>query len=177
MIMTIEELRKLTDSEETDEMITIRLEAAENFIRGYTHNNFQNRFIRTFAEILGGALYLNEPLPLSAGDTVQISESKFNSGLYVVDTVNGVTINLKNGDVLREEFRALVTKVLYPADIKIGVANLIKWEAENRNKTGIQSETISRHSVTYADANGDSAVMGYPKAALGFLQPYMKARF
>lgn len=67
--------------------------------------------------------------------------------------------------------------IIYPADIKLGVVNLMKWELDRRDKLGIQAETISRHSVTYADANGDSYVMGYPKSLLGFLKPYCKARF
>lgn len=67
----------------------------------------------------------------------------------------------------------------YPMDIKMGVVNLFKWEQKGRAKVsmGIQSETISRHSVTYTPIDGDNAEMGYPKQLLGFLQPYMKARF
>lgn len=41
----------------------------------------------------------------------------------------------------------------------------------------IQSETISRHSVTYFNMEGDNSSMGFPKSLLGFLKPYMKARF
>jgi hypothetical protein len=62
-------------------------------------------------------------------------------------------------------------------NIKMGVVNLLRWEAVNRDKVGIQSETISRHSVTYADATGENSLMGYPKSMLGFLKPYVKARF
>ena len=65
----------------------------------------------------------------------------------------------------------------YPPDIKMGVVNMLKWELENRDKVGIASETISRHSVTYFDMNGDNSTMGFPKALLGFLKPYMRARF
>ena len=65
----------------------------------------------------------------------------------------------------------------YPMDVKMGVVNLMKWELDNRDKVGVQSETISRHSVTYFNMDGDNSVMGYPKALMGFLKPYMKARF
>ena len=68
-------------------------------------------------------------------------------------------------------------EINYPADIKLGAINLLKWDMDNRDKIGIQSETISRHSVTYADANGDNYVQGYPRALMGFLRPYVKARF
>lgn len=65
----------------------------------------------------------------------------------------------------------------YPMDVKMGVINLMKWELTSRDKVGIASESISRHSVTYFDMTGDNSAMGYPRALLGFLKPYMKARF
>ena len=65
----------------------------------------------------------------------------------------------------------------YPADVKMGVVNMLQWDLENRNKVGIQSETLSRHSVTYYNMDGDISTMGFPKALLGFLKPYMRARF
>lgn len=65
----------------------------------------------------------------------------------------------------------------YPPDVKMGVVNLMKWELESREKVGVQSETISRHSVTYASTSSADYAMGYPKRLLGFLKPYMKARF
>lgn len=72
---------------------------------------------------------------------------------------------------------AMVTKIVYPMDIKLGVANMLSWDLNNRDKVGVQSETISRHSVTYFNMDGDNSLMGYPKSLLGFLKPYMKARF
>jgi hypothetical protein len=71
----------------------------------------------------------------------------------------------------------LVTKVEYPADVKLGVVNLLKWDFGNRDKVGIKSETISRHSVTYFDIDSSNQVMGYPVSLLGFLESYKKARF
>lgn len=65
----------------------------------------------------------------------------------------------------------------YPMDVKMGVVNLMKWENENREKVGVASESISRHSVTYFNMEGDNSIMGYPKSLMGFLKPYMKARF
>lgn len=66
----------------------------------------------------------------------------------------------------------------YPADIKIGVACLLKWDMNHRDNMGVSSETISRHSVTYGDvSNKDATSMGYPRAMVAFLRPYMRARF
>jgi hypothetical protein len=73
--------------------------------------------------------------------------------------------------------RHLTPEGEYPMDVKMGVINMLNWDLENRDKVGIQSETISRHSVTYFNMDGDNSTMGYPKSLLGFLKPYMKARF
>ena len=53
----------------------------------------------------------------------------------------------------------------------------MKYECNMRDKVGIKSESISRHSVTYYDVNEENQVMGYPVSLLGFLKPYIKARF
>ena len=115
MILTVEELRKHIDTDETDDVLTMRLEAMTQMVHGYTHNNFHK---------------------------------------YMADG-----------------------EINYPADVKMGVVNLMKWELNSRDKVGIASESISRHSVTYFDMSGDNSTMGYPKALTGFLRPYMKARF
>lgn len=73
----------------------------------------------------------------------------------------------------------------YPMDIKMGVAELVKWDIGNviqvgvssRAKVGITSETLSRHSVTYESTTSEDFAMCYPKKLLGFLEPYMCARF
>lgn len=65
----------------------------------------------------------------------------------------------------------------YPMDIQMGAVNLLKWDLERRDKVGVASESISRHSVTYFDMSKDNSAMGYPSALLGFLKPYKRARF
>lgn len=115
MILTVEEVRQLINTNETDQGLELRLQALETMIQGYTNNNF-NRYKE-----------------------------------------NGV--------------------IVYPADIKMGVIGLLKWDITLRGKVGIASETLSRHSVTYQDMTGGNAEMGYPKSLLGFLRPYMRARF
>ena len=65
----------------------------------------------------------------------------------------------------------------YPVDIKMGVVNLMKWDMNNRDKVGIASESISRHSVTYFDSSKGNFAMGFPAALMDFLKPYKRARF
>ena len=115
MILTVDELRKFVVTDKTDDALILWLEAVEQMIQGYTHNNFRK---------------------------------------YMVDGV-----------------------VVYPADVKMGVINLFKWDEDKRDKVGVASESISRHSVTYSDMTGDNCIIGYPKALMGFLKPYMCARF
>ena len=73
--------------------------------------------------------------------------------------------------------RHLTAEGEYPMDVKMGAVNLMKWELNNRDKVGIASESISRHSVTYVDQTGENTLMGYPVALMGFLRPYKRARF
>ena len=167
MIISVEELKEHITTDKTDKVLEAMLQALELSIRKYTNNNFQNRNKRFYADIVDGSLNSFSYPWLSEGDTVQITESKFNDGLYILSGNMG----------LLDEEDVLVTKVEYPADVKMGVVNLAKWELNNREKVGIQSESISRHSVTYFNMDGDNSTMGYPKSLLGFLKPYMKARF
>ena len=95
--------------------------------------------------------------------------------LVTVLSVEGSSITV-SGE-LSDESGVVVTKVKYPMDVKMGIVNLMKWELDNREKVGVASESISRHSVTYVDQTGDNTIMGYPVALMGFLKAYRKARF
>lgn len=174
MLLTVGELKKYILTDVDGETINSKLKSLEYLIRSYTHNNFQLKNIRSLSEISGGYI-LNPPEHLGVGDTIQISGSLLNNGVYTVAEIdeNGMTVDGKLIDC-REN---LITKIYYPPDVIIGAVNMLKWDMENREKVGIQSETISRHSVTYFNMDGDNSVMGYPKSLLGFLKPYMKARF
>lgn len=172
MIISVEELKQHINTSETDPVLEGKLQALELLIRKYTNNNFQKQAFRIFGNIADNAI-----TPVSAlfkqGDTIQISQSDYNEGLYVIKEVNN-TITVKG--TLIDEPNILVTKVEYPMDVKMGVINMIKWDIENRAKVGIQSETISRHSVTYFNMDGDNSSLGYPKSLVGFLKPYRKSR-
>lgn len=178
MLMTVAELRRFIEAEEDDQVLEAKLQALELLIRAYTNNNFQIRAHRTAAASVAGenALLVKSSVPFSEGDTLQITESELQSGMLVTvaDVREGtLTVN----EDLADESEIVVTKVNYPMDVKMGAVNLMKWDMNNRDKVGVSSETISRHSVTYFDMTGDNSMLGYPKALLGFLMPYKKARF
>lgn len=174
MIISVENLKKHIETSLPDEVLEAKLESLELLIRKHTNNNFQNRGFRFNCTIMTTKLFLTTPL-LKVGDTVQISESIYSNGIYVIKAVEDEFIELDKQ--LIDESDVLVTKVEYPMDVVFGAVNMMKWDLENRDKVGIQSETISRHSVTYFSMDGDNSSMGYPKSLLGFLVPYMKARF
>ena len=174
MIISVEDAKKYITTTESDEGIEARLQAIEVLIRKYTNNNFQQRNIRSKGSVMSQKLFAPTHL-FKVGDTVEISQSLFNDGLYVIQDIEDSLITLNKN--LMDESDVLVTKVEYPVDVVMGVVNMLQWDLSNRKKVGIQSETISRHSVTYFNMDGDNSIMGYQKSILGFLKPYMKARF
>ena len=174
MIISVKEVKQFIQTTEPDKVLRAKLKALELLIRKHTNNNFQNRGIRFTCPVTAEKLLLTTDM-LKVGDTVQLSESIYSNGVYVIKAIKDGFIEL--GKPLLDESHVLVTKVEYPVDVVMGVVNMLKWDLENRDKVGIQSETISRHSVTYFNMDGDNSTMGYPKSLLGFLKPYMKARF
>lgn len=175
MIMTVDELKQFITTDKPDAVLEAMLQALELAIRGYTNNNFQDRGYRRSADIVGGVLYMEALPPFAEGDTVQISQSELNNGLYTVKKVDDSSVEVNES--VTDEDTVLLTRVSYPADVKLGAARLIQWDLENGDKVGVQSETISRHSVTYFNLDGDNSIMGYPKSLTGFLRAYRKVRF
>jgi hypothetical protein len=174
MIISVDKAKTLVDFKGwTDEKILMKLKAVEQVIRAYTNNNFQNRSVRAAGEVFAEGINCSVP-GLKVDDTVQITESKYNNGLYTVLEIldEGIILDAE----LINESSALVTKVEYPADVVDCCLNLLDWEINHRGKVGIQSETLSRHSVTYFNQDSANQVMGYPASLLGCLKAYRKCR-
>ena len=173
MILSVDKAKALISFPNwSDEKIEIKLKAVEQTIRAYTNNNFQDRDYRRTADIIGGLFLVEALTPFDIGDTVQISETRLNKGLFTVASADDSTFTVE--ETVKDERDVLVTKVVYPADVIDCCVNLMEWEVNNRGKVGIKSETLSRHSVTYEDSA--SMFMGYPASLLGCLKPYRKAR-
>lgn len=177
MIMTVDELRKYVTTDEDDSLLEARLSALELLIRAYTNHNFQVRAFRSVAVALAEhELLCNGMIPFRVGDTLQITESELMPDqLVTVESVEGNTLTVK--ETLFDESGVVLTKVKYPQDVKLGVVRMLQWQIDNGDKVGVQSETISRHSVEYFDMTGDNSSAGFPKSLLGFLRPYRRARF
>lgn len=176
MIISVEEAKKQVDFKGwTDEKIDRKLKAIEQTIRAYTNNNFQDRGFRIYGCIRGGVFMSESLIPFDVDDTVQVSMSRFNGGLYTVAEIDGDTTFTVNEEI-HDEDDVMITKIKYPADVIDCALNLLEWEVSNRGKVGIQSETLSRHSVTYFAQDSANQVMGYPVSLLGCLKAYRKAR-
>lgn len=177
MILSLEEYRAFNPADKTaDSVLVMKLKGIESAVRRYTNNNFQRRGIRLICPIAGGIIAGAKPGLIFVGDTVHITQSAYNIGTYEVTATDDNTITVN--EVLNDEAEVMVTKVVYPPDIRLGVANLLKWDYLYRDKAGIASESVSRHSITYGNLNeADNALLGYPAGLMGFLKPHMKARF
>ena len=156
-----------------EETLRQKMSAIEVAIRGYTNNKFQNIKVRFESESRDNILFsYNENMKV--GDTVEISESISNNGLYVVTEIKDKNTFVDNQ--LSENIHNLVTKIEYPVDIKFGSLSMLKWNLENADKIGIASESLSRHSVTYFNMDKTNTVSGYPISIMGFCTPYMRAK-
>lgn len=153
------------------------LDGIETAIREMTNNPFQNRRIRysnlhftdeksitVFADVRG----------LRKGDTIQISQSTLNHGIYVIKSINENEITVEGEPAFFEgcDKKAFITKVEYPADVLAGVRKLLKYDAKMADKIGLKSETVSRMSKTYYDQNSSETVNGYPAALMAFVNKY-----
>ena len=175
MIMTVAEFREHVETDAPDVTLEARLRAIELFIRGYTNNSFQAKGTGRIADVVGG-LFTVEALNLyKVGDTIRVSGSEKNDGLYTIKEADAHSFRVN--EPTRDEIDVFVTLIDYPADIKVGVMELMKYDLETRKKAHVQSETISRHSVTYKVPDASDTVKGYPQHLMGFLEGYMKARF
>ena len=171
MIVSIEELKTVSElSNIPDEELRLMSEGLEDFIRQYTNNNFINRNITYTTPSLEGKLEMVSPL-IKVGDTILISNSQYNNGIYVLNSDNG-TLNRDLFDCDSNK----VSLVQYPTAIKLGFIKLLQYNVRMDSKVGIASESISRHSVSYAQPDINS-IGGYPSSLMSFLKPYMKARF
>ena len=174
MIMTVEELRRYMATDEEDQVLEARLQALELLIRGYTNNEFFVHHTGRLASIKDGVISVQGTVVYAKGDTVQLSGLR-NNGVYTVDTADDTSLTVR--EKVYDDPASYVTLVEYPMDVKLGVVSMMKWEDANRDKAGIASESISRHSVTYVDQTEENTTLGFPAMLTGFLQPYMKARF
>lgn len=171
MIISVEKLKEFITTDVSDMVLQAKLEALETSIRNKTHNNFQDRRYRAIGNVIGSIVECTHTELFHIGDTVMIDND-----LVVIEGISDGKMDIS--ETLLDSSNALITKVVYPKDIIMGVIDVMDWVLKNpSNKAGISSETLSRHSVTYqGNAEFDSDI-GCPVRLLSFLNQYKKARF
>lgn len=172
MIISLDDAKKIYPDATRED-----LDGIEKSIRMLTNNPFQNRKVR-FKQIRfeneTTIAVLGDIQGLRAEDTIQVSGSKWNDGLYVVNAIDGQLINLEGNPRLftGTDSDAFLTKIEYPTDILSGVRKLLTYDAKMRDKVGLKSKTVSRMSETYYDQNSGESVNGYPAALMSFINKY-----
>ena len=158
-----------------DDLITRKLSVIENAIRTHTNNNFQKRLVRFSASVEGGIIKGASPY-LKTLDTIEISDG-VNKGLYTIISIENNEI--KTIEPLYDYPKQLITKVEYPIEIIEGAIDILDWELIKKGKdlTGVASESISRHNVSYVQRTKENSIKGYPIELFDFCEDYMRPRF
>ncbi|SFB90698.1 hypothetical protein SAMN04488102_101359 [Alkalibacterium subtropicum] len=159
------------------------LDAFESMVRELTNNNFQDTKVRvtnvSFEVPDRITIHTGDLTGFRVNDTIEVTGSTYNDGLYVIVAINENTFIVKGTETLisSSSNNAMITLVKYPPDIKRGVKKLIQYDKKMADKVGIKSETISRMSKTYYDVNASENIEGYPASLLSFLDKYKKMRW
>lgn len=173
MLMTVDELKEIIETDEKDAVLAMRLNAIEQSIRSYTNNSFINRGTLQEATVLNGAL-LTECDDFKKGNTVELFYTRASNGLYVISEVVAPCSYTLDSDC--PDCEGKVALVSYPADVLFGAAMMIQYDIDNAGREGVASETISRHSVSYVALGDSNSLMGYPTKLTSFLRPYRRVK-
>ena len=177
MIVKIEDLKRINEFSKIDDaVLKKKLRAIEKTIRNHTNNKFIDSRIRDFGKIENNKIISHIADLLNVDDNIELTHC-LNNGPYTVKEIQDNIIAVDEEIRLINTNKIVITKIIYPEDVQEGVINLLKWDFGLRNKVGIKSETISRHSISYFDMDKNNSLKGYPASLLGFLDDYIKARF
>lgn len=183
MIITVEKAKILlgiTDDSK-DIQIEEKLKGLEITIRNLTNNKFQDKKVREIGNYLiqgnkvMGVNFLS--LGFRKDNTIEISGSVLNDGIYEIIEVGNNSIILDRDLEEENTLQTLITKIKYPYDIVQGAIKLLDYDFKMSDKIGIKSETIARYSVTYYDVNSSENIEGYPSSLMKFLNKYKKLRW
>lgn len=191
MIASLTELKALLQMTSTtqDDLLNRIMPIVEDDIRQYCNNGFRNpRVYVSSAEISfthnstsGDTINLdigaNENgfviAQFKAGQTVQVTGSYNNNNFFEIESVTSTALTLYSSTSLPyyptlanegELLNVVIHKVEYPAAVKNIAAQMCRYKLTNHDYS-VESESVSRYSVTYAKDH-DS---GYPKGLMGGL--------
>ena len=140
MILSLEEAKNILKIKDVsqDFELELKLNALETMIRNRTNNKFLDTRVR-----MNGHLIFNdgntitganfEDLGFRVGNTIDIDDSIQNNGVYTITGVSETYIKVKE-ELQEEECNCLITKVVYPSDIKLGVIKLLQYDNKMADK-------------------------------------------
>lgn len=174
----------LSEAQAVDKDITqLELDAYENTVRELTNNKFHHKFIQNDNLVFtsDSIIASGELVGYRPGDTVEVINTKYNNGLWIVEEVEDEHILIVDTEAKQlvdsADDKAVVFKVEYPTDIKIGLLGVIGYKSKMASKVGIKSESISRKSVTYQDVSAQDNVEGIPASHWAFIKKYRKIKW
>lgn len=176
MLIKASEVKELysqfNDIEES--VIKRKLQVIESAIRNHTNNKFQHNVFRIQTNVVNGKINWNTSY-LEVDDTIEICNG-INKGIYTIKSIseNGIEVD----GTLYDFPMQLITKIEYPIDIIDGAIDLLNYSLlqNGKQKSGIASETISRHSVSYVQRTKDNTIKGFPIELFDFCEDYMCLR-
>jgi len=190
MIITAAEVKSLLQISGSayDSFIDAMIPVVQDFVIQYTNNYFEiltdsvYRDTNTLSFVTGSPAKINDSqnkfvdMGFVAGIHIRVNGSKFNDGIYKVDSVSARTLTLSSDDSLTNESEdsevvIKITVVQFPKGIQLPVAQLIGYNFEKRNMKGVQSERLGDHSISYQSGGG------YPKSLLEGLNQYRNLKF
>lgn len=177
MIITLADAQKINPN--IDQLYLDGLEAS---IRQLTNNSFVNKSVvyRGFSVGTGNTIKFRKAVKyLRVGDTILLTDTGVNNGLYTVESVAGKEVTVLGSENLYDGtfVSGAAYKVEYPADIVSGVKKILEYDLKMSDKVGVKSKTIARMTETYYDINSTENVNGYPSAYMSFLNKYKKLRW
>jgi len=177
MILTLSELKIILqiDDNTQDDLFELQLQILEDAIVDYTNNLFEDdntietitaSFDATLKTITAKNSFDFVKNYYMVGDQIRVIGSRKNDAVYSIKSVVNNIIEV-NEDLIDEDNDLNITifALKYPKALKQIVADMVNYNV-NRNKL-VDSESISRHSITYRKIEGQ-----YPVEIIAGLNKY-----
>jgi hypothetical protein len=182
MIVTRAEIKALLQITGTtqDTLIDALIPLVNNDIFEITNNRFLDTNIRYSSNTFtlsntgktivdGNSRFLD--YDFAGVQHINIMGSKYNDNNYKVTSITASTITLDSGsEIINESGNNIyITRVNYPASLKMIVAHMIKFKLNKNIGNGLKSENIDGYSYTLDDVS-----VGYPATINAMLTKYKK---
>lgn len=145
-------------------------------IRNYTKQYFLTKHHLKVIKIEDETIYVDgDPTnEIQVGDTVELMNSENNTLIYQVSDVDKNTITLEQEivDEINNDNIVIIKLSFKNVNPKI-IVNMLKYDTEFGNTTGIKSQSLGGYSVTYSSPSGNSETT-YPIELYGGLKSLRK---